>query len=153
MELRSLLFAAAAFLLATPGLRAQPNQITCDGQNCAFTLSFDDPLNGPPPVIIGAPYTGQVDRQQAGTLPNGTHTNIQYSGPLTYRDSKGRLRTEESVYRNQTSDRPVPSDNFTVIEIRDPVTGYQYILDPVNRVAHRIAFKPATILKPGSRVP
>jgi hypothetical protein len=145
MRLCKLSFVATLLFLAATAVRGQ-NEINCDGQNCAFTFSFDDGINGPPPVVTGAPYSGQMTRNNSRTLPDGTHTSVNQSDPLTYRDSKGRLRTEQPVYRNDPPDRPARPDNFTVVEIQDPVAGYQYILDPVTRVAHRMPYKPAAIV-------
>jgi len=154
MQSCRLWFVAALLFLAATAVRGQ-NQINCDSQNCAFTLSFDDGMNRPAPVVTGAPYSGQQTRNNTSTLPNGTHTSVTSSDPLTYRDSKGRLRTEQPAYRNEPSDRPARPDNFTIVEIQDPVAGFQYILDPVTRVAHRMAFKPGMIVawQPGPLTP
>ncbi len=125
-------------IVALPAAIAQPgpNQaIDCRGETCTFTLAFVDGLNNPQPAITGAPYTGQVSREVARTLPNGTHTSVTQADPLTYRDSQGRVRTELPVYPN----RP---DSFTAVKLLDPVAGFQYMLDPVTRVAHRMPFKP-----------
>ena len=37
---------------------------------------------------------------------------------------------------------PKSPDDFTVVEIHDPVGGFEYILDPVTHVVHRMAIKP-----------
>jgi hypothetical protein len=42
------------------------------------------------------------------------------------------------------------------VEIHDPVAGFQYILDPVNRVAHRMPFQPGPAVRfqaPGKKYP
>jgi hypothetical protein len=143
VRLWSLSFAAAAIAMAAPN--AFP-QIECDTQTCTFTLSFDSARGEPGSAfrfVTGAPYSGQESNESNRTLQDGTHTSTKVSGPLIYRDSKGRMRTERSVYGRRPDDgRPKPPDDFTVVEIHDPVAGFEYILDPVTRVAHRMAFKP-----------
>lgn len=133
--------ARAAFALAiltASAAWAQPGQnmpLDCRGDSCTFTLAFDDGLGNPRPAITGAPYSGQVSREVARTLPNGAHTSVTQLDPLTSRDAQGRVRTEQPVFPN----RP---DSFTAIRIQDPVAGFQYVLDPVNHVAHRMPFRP-----------
>jgi len=79
--------------------------------------------------ISGRPYSATDTLEQI--LPNGTHMAI--SSTQLYRDSLGRMRTE----RMQAI--PDAATEFLVIEILDPVDGYQYVLDPPHQTAHRIA--------------
>jgi len=147
MWIRKLLLAAPVLFLASSQAQMQ-NSIDCNQQNCTFTLNFAAKSTNENPVYVttGAPYSGQRSFQVSRTLPDGTHTHVETSQPLIYRDSKGRVRTEQPVYRNAGDNgRPVPPDNFTVIEIDDPVAKYQYIFDTVNRVAHRMPYKPGPI--------
>ena len=147
MQLRSLLLASVLFVASSYAQGQNP--VDCNNQTCTFTLKFADASTADNPVYVttGAPYSGQRSFQVARTLPNGTHTQTESSQPLTYRDSKGRVRTEQPVYRDiGANGRPVPPDNFTVVEIDDPVANYQYILDPVNRVTHRMPYKPGQVL-------
>lgn len=93
----------------------------------------------PEPVVAGAPYSGEQVFEHIQTLADGTH--IKQNTPAsqkTWRDSQGRTRTEQPMGpRNPSSDTPA------IVRINDPVAGYQYILDTVNRVAHRMAVSPA----------
>ncbi len=138
----SLSFAAAAIALTIPN--AFP-QIQCDTQICTFALSFDSERDGTIDsfrYVTGAPYSGQESNENKRTLQDGTHTSSKSTGPLIYRDSKGRMRTEQSVYgRRPDNAFPKSPDDFTLIEIHDPVAGFEYILDPVTHVAHRMVFK------------
>jgi len=143
MRLRSLFFAAAVTALSAA---AQPVQISCKGVTCTFTLSFDDGY-AHLANITGAPYSGQVQNGDSRTLPNGTHMSNQSSGPMVYRDSKGRVRTERHAYPPAPPGRPASSDDFVIAELHDPMTGFEYVLDPVSRVAHRRPFKPESIWK------
>ena len=137
-------------------------QIQCDTQTCTFTLSFDSERDGTISsfrYVTGAPYSSQESNESKRTLQDGTHTSSKFTGPLIYRDSKGRMRTEQSVYgRRPDNGLPKSPDDFTVVEIHDPVAGFEYILDPVTHVAHRVTFNPgapdkftsATLRPPGS---
>src|SRR6185437_15769492 len=132
----------AAIAVGTTCVHAQPPiQVACNGQTCTFTLSFDDQyayLTN----LIGAAFSGQRQNGNSQTLPNGTHTSNQFSGPVIYRDSKGRVRTERQAYPSAPPDRPANPNDFMIAEIHDSVAGFEYVLDPVNRVAHRKPYKP-----------
>jgi hypothetical protein len=142
MRFSPFILGAATFILAAPG--ACP-QTQCDTQTCTFTLSFDSAREGTIDsfrYVTGAPYSDQEMNESKRTLQDGTHTSSKTTGPLIYRDSKGRMRTEQSVYGRRSDSLPKPPDDFTVVEIHDPVAGFEYILDPVTHVAYRMAFKP-----------
>lgn len=136
MDFRSLPFAAILLIIAAPAATAQPNQMTCNGASCTFTLTFADPQG----AISGAPYSGQASINQVLILRDGTHTSFQRTSTLTYRDSQGRTRTEQSAYPTGPDGQARRPGDFTVIEIHDPLAGFEYILDPVTHTAHRMAF-------------
>jgi hypothetical protein len=140
--MRSLFFAMV--VTAIPA-SAQPVPISCNGQTCTFTLNFDDGY-AHLANIIGAPYSGQIQHSNSQTLPNGTHMSNQSSGPVIYRDSKGRVRTERHADPTANG-RPARPDDFVIAEIHDPVAGFEYVLDPVDQVAHRRPFKPESSWK------
>jgi hypothetical protein len=142
MRVSPFILGAATFILAAPG--ASP-QTQCDTQTCTFTLSFGSAREGTVDsfrYVTGAPYSDQEVNESKRTLQDGTHTSSKTTGPLIYRDSKGRMRTEQSMYGRRSDSLPKSPDDFTVVEIHDPVAGFEYILDPVTHVAHRMAFKP-----------
>jgi hypothetical protein len=141
MRTGSLLFATLSLTVAAVG---QPGQVVCNGQNCTCTLNYDDAgayLTG----ITGAPFSGQEQLTDSRTLPNGTHLSNQSLRNMTYRDSKGRVRTERHVYDPAPAGRPAPPNDFVVAEIHDPVAGLQYVLDPVSKVAHRMTLPQTNI--------
>jgi hypothetical protein len=79
---------------------------------------------GPGAVITGAPYSATETVTRLQTLPNGNSISEKRQ-TLVYRDSQGRVRTEETI-------TPPPSSGktaFTRITITDPVAGYAYVLD------------------------
>ena len=78
-------------------------------------------------VIIGAPYCAEVTTDHVQTLVDGTHITQKTRSTKMCRDSQGRTRSETSPGGDQ------------VVEIHDPVSGFRYLLDLQNRVAHRFA--------------
>jgi hypothetical protein len=104
------------------------------------TATFHVPLISPRPVV-NAPYAGQQVHESVQTLADGTHITRQMMGasPMTYRDSQGRVRMEQQFGGGGGVLKNVP----TLVQISDPVSGYAYIMDDVNRVAHRVALPAA----------
>jgi hypothetical protein len=96
---------------------------------CGFTLG---PLGGP--LLSGptAPYSAVRESSNVQTLSDGTHISHKPSTEKIYRDSQGRTRTERS-FCGPAMDDP----EAVIITIRDPVSGYDYILDTQNQIAHR----------------
>ena len=93
-------------------------------------------ISGYARMFSDAPFSGQQSSESLQTFVNGAHESSSGVRPMVYRDSKGRLRIEQPAY-HVLPGRPAPSDDFTIVEIKDPVAGYQYVLDPVSHVAHR----------------
>jgi hypothetical protein len=102
-------------------------------------------FSGPPPFaaqpVTGAAYSGEEVTEQVQILANGTHITRTVPGRKIYRDSEGRTRVEHALFRDQML--PQTADSPVVVEITDPVAGYQYTLDTQNHVAHRLALPPA----------
>jgi hypothetical protein len=95
----------------------------------------------PKTAITGFPYS--AIKTSGRTLPNGTH--MAYPSEKVYRDADGRTRWERE-YKTYELETPV-----TLVDIIDPVEGYRYVLDPVNRVAHRIPIH--VVSQPARRQP
>jgi len=152
MRLRRLSFAATVvFSYALPAT----SQIACGGSTCIVGLKFETG-GETAPVITGAPYSGLFTHEDSRTSPDGAPATKKSFSFMTYRDSKGRVRTEQPIYPHRAAGEPAPPDNFIVVEIHDPVAGFQYILDPVNRVAHRMPLQPRTVGRfqaPGKKYP
>ena len=76
------------------------------------------------PLVTGAPYCAGVTTERVQTLADGTHITQKSRSTKTCRDSEGRTRRESTP------------GSAEIVEIHDPVSGFRYILDPYNHVAH-----------------
>ena len=91
------------------------------------------------PAPVNAPYSGEMVTENLQTLADGTHIQRPGGRPeKTWRDLQGRVRTERPMFGPmQNADAPA-----LIAEISDPVAGYVYVLDNVNKVAHRVKVSP-----------
>lgn len=86
-----------------------------------------------PVAVTGAPYSAEQIDERVQTLNDGTHIRQTQVHTKIYRDSQGRTRIERPLIVLQNrQDWPL------VTEITDPVAGVRYIVDPQNKVAHRV---------------
>jgi hypothetical protein len=95
--------------------------------------TFDFP-GRPIESMANAPYSGEPKDETVRTLADGTHiTNFMPGrGEKVWRDSQGRVRIEESMGGGMDNKFP------TIVQIEDPVAGYIYVMDDINKVAHRV---------------
>jgi hypothetical protein len=84
-----------------------------------------------PEAVAGAPYSGEEEYEQNGSVTKGR---------LIYRDSEGRVRTERPM---------APGGKRQVVEIIDPVLGCHWVLDTQNKIAHLMKPQPPP-LTPGA---
>jgi hypothetical protein len=134
---RVLLLILAALLLAcvspaqtmTSGSSETRNGVSTLKMTLSATSSF-----GQIPPITGASYSAEEVSEHTQTLADGTHI-VQPGRPhrLMFRDSQGRTRIEQDMMHG-----PNGEPGVKIVEIRDPVAGYQYTLDTANKVAHRL---------------
>jgi hypothetical protein len=86
------------------------------------------------PLVTGAPYSGEEVSENVRVATDGTRFVQKMTVRKVWRDSQGRIRSERmSPAASNQSGRPV------VVEISDPVAGFKYTLDPVNKIVHRQA--------------
>jgi hypothetical protein len=86
-------------------------------------------------VVKGAPFSATANSDTTQTLQDGTTIHRTTSSTL-YRDSAGRARREVTLSGFgplQTSGKP-----RTMISIADPVAGVHYLLNPDEKVAHKM---------------
>jgi len=72
------------------------------------------------------------------TGSDGTRFTLRISQETIYRDSQGRTRTEHPA---MVGPGPQPAGVPVFVEIQDPVAHIGYVLDPQNKVAHRVALE------------
>jgi hypothetical protein len=123
-------FASADFAQTSSTVAQQPpaSRFTCQA-------SFGPPM---PLMFPGpaAPYSAVQESSSVQTLADGTHIARKPMTEKIYRDAEERTRTERAFCHG-----PGGTPEAMVIEIRDPVSGYSYILDEQNQVAHRFAIR------------
>jgi hypothetical protein len=105
---------------------------------------------GPATAYLGSPYSAQQIFEQTLVLSDGTRISRPGLDPVPhYRDSAGRLRVDYP-FKIRPPKFPRARHLPAQVEIVDPVAGYHYILDTVNRVAHRgiLQFYPVSLPQP-----
>ena len=102
-------------------------QKTVTGDVMTMTYTKKGPISAGP--VPGMPYSAVVIWQQTVTLPNGRKRAYAPTVTRVWRDSEGRGRSEEAM--------PSGNGHFILTNITDPASGYMYVLDDVNKVAHR----------------
>ena len=136
-------FTFKASAQTTPAAQAQPVvRPAAANFTCGTTLGpVRDILLGEPT----APYSAVQESSNVQTLADGTHISRKPSTEKIYRDSQGRTRTERSICAPANDD-----PEALIITIRDPVSGYAYILDMQNHIAHRYTM---AVRQPGPLAP
>ncbi len=130
-----------ALLLAAGTFRAQeppPQAFDRGGPAGPFAERIElmgfEGLN-PGKIVKGAPFSGTASSETTQSLQDGTTIHRTTSSAL-YRDSQGRFRREVTLSGFgplQTSGK-----TRTMISIGDPVAGVHYLLDPEQKVAHKM---------------
>jgi hypothetical protein len=127
---------AGSCLLVGFAVSAQTNtaQVSPPPFGCTTTVG---PLRGFVTSGPTAPYSAVQEFSHTQTLADGTVISSNRAGTeKVYRDSQGRVRTEHSFCQRRGD-----AEGGTWVEIRDPVGGYAYILDPATHAAHRYTIK------------
>jgi hypothetical protein len=81
-----------------------------------------------PPTVKDAPYSGEVVREHSRSQPDGDRVTQATTTDRMFRDSQGRVRTEQWH----------ASRRYPIFVISDPVAMYIYVVDTVDRVVHRV---------------
>jgi len=129
-------------LLAAPAAFAQTPRIPFSGgfsggpDGIKGDATFN--LNRSIQVMTNAPYSGEEKVDSVQTLADGTHVTrtIPARTAKVWRDSQGRIRIEQSL-----GGGGAPYANYkipTLVQIEDPLAGYIYVMDEMNKVAHRV---------------
>jgi hypothetical protein len=83
--------------------------------------------------LINEPFSADAITTLVRTLPDGTHITRQTVTVKMYRDSEGRTRSDR-IPGKVSAGQPAPPGT---ILIHDPIAGYWYELDTVNKIARR----------------
>jgi len=130
------LFAAAALLAQPPGGPGRGGRMGFGpGPGFGGPMGFDMRA-----TVTGQPFSGQEVTTEQQTLANGNV--IQHQTTINiYRDSQGRVRTEETMVRPAApgSTAAGTTTTRTIIRIFDPVAGTMSEIDPQNKVVHQTA--------------
>ncbi len=86
-------------------------------------------------VTPGKPYCAKQVTEHTQTLADETHITQPVHTEVVCRDSAGRTRIERPMGPASLGEQ------YTIVEIRDPIAQAQYTFDPVNKVAHRVAMQ------------
>lgn len=103
------------------------------GQVGMFRTNFSPPYAMP--TIAGMPYSAEQVSENKQTLADGTNISQPVITIKMFRDAAGRTRSERPMSYGYRGPQEVP----VIVEINDVVAGYRYVLDSVNKVAHRSA--------------
>jgi hypothetical protein len=95
--------------------------------------------------VTGAPYTATETLQRQQTLANGNQISTKEQSNV-YRDSQGRIRTEETITPSASSGKAA----YTMVTIFDPVAGSRYVLNSSTMVAYQSTLPPARPASTGS---
>jgi hypothetical protein len=82
--------------------------------------------------VTGAPYSATETLQRQQNLANGNQISKKEQSNV-YRDSQGRIRTEETITPPASSGKAA----FTIVTIFDPVGGFLYALDSSTMTARQ----------------
>jgi len=153
MAKRALLVSAIIFVtvaVATSSAQVS-SQWIASGSGFSGSATFGAIERFAPPVVTGAPYSGEEVNENIKILTDGTRITQKNPGRKVWRDSEGRTRTERPLGMGPGMGLRQASAPATplIVEINDPVAGYRYTLDTANKVAHRQALPapmtPATL--------
>lgn len=131
----SLCFFASATFGQITSVVAQQDPAAAATPSVTCSASFG-PISGMVVPVTTAPYSAVQKSSTVQTLADGTHISHKPATQKIYRDSQGRTRTERSFCQGLAG-----SSEALIVEIRDPVSGYSYILDVQNHVAHRFVLQ------------
>jgi hypothetical protein len=126
-------FASESFAQTSSAVAQQAAPSAAPNFTCQASFGPPMPLTLPGPA---APYSAVQETSSVQTLADGTHIARKPMTEKIYRDAEERTRTERAFCHG-----PGGTAEAMVIEIRDPVSGYSYILDEQNQVAHRFAIR------------
>lgn len=132
MSRPSIVVAAAVCATAVPAFAQFSTAGACSSSSATVQVGFRSPVTVP--RVEGAPYSGRDTTDRDQVAPDGSRQAATYNA--VWRDSAGRTRTESHAEPGGRA----PCRSF-LVEIFDPVAHFAYVVDTVNKVAHRVALE------------
>jgi len=141
----ALLFGSSAFAqVATPAAQGSNSPAASRPVSCTESLilpvgiSFQGSPTDPysPGGWAAVPYSAVEEISIVQTLADGAAIPPRRHTVKIYRDSHGRSRRERPICSQLYEDAEA-----VLVSIDDPVAGYEYDLDPQNRIAYRYSLK------------
>ena len=126
----------ACILSSAAHAQPNPRMTSAQGSTHHYRAMFHGPFALVKPGINAAAYSAEQIMEFVEKLADGRGSNRTWR-EWVYRDSQGRTRTERMMSPPRTD---LPS---RLVQIVDPIAGFQYVIDTVNKVAHRIRVPPA----------
>ncbi|MDE3197952.1 MAG: hypothetical protein KGN84_16510 [Acidobacteriota bacterium] len=93
-------------------------------------------MAGPRGLVTGAPYSATQTETNQETLADG-NTITRTHTVNVYRDSQGRVRTEETITPNAATGK----QPYSLVTILDYVGGHRYLLDSSTMTAYESALR------------
>jgi len=97
------------------------------------------------PAVTGQPYSAVEETETVQTLADGTHIDRRTTTKV-WRDSQGRTRSEHYV-------KPLHSNGdaeiLATVMIRDPIAGFEYLLNPREHSGEQSPLRPMVAGGPG----
>lgn len=90
-------------------------------------------------TVKGAPFSATAETSYVQPLLGGGQVTRKSTAQV-YRDSEGRTRREQKL--NQVGPFATAEDTPEMVFINDPVAGVSYTLNPSNRTARKMTFRP-----------
>ena len=131
MNMRCVMLSVGVLFTTTPPVLAQ-----------AQAQLYAEPFRSQP--VTSAPFSATQTTTRVQTVADGIHINWPEQKTVMYRDSVGRTRRE-------TAGRGLP-DGVTLINIFDPVGGFQYQLNTKTKTGQKTAMPRSSANGPPQRV-
>jgi hypothetical protein len=130
----------------SPGLMMQGPGDGPMGDHTFTFISSEMSFDGK--VVKGAPYSAEAVTEVTQTLGDGNHI-VRKSTALVYRDSEGRTRRDQT--HGSIGPFAAAGDPPQTFFINDPVSGFNFILDPRTRTARKLPLPRIENLPAGAR--
>jgi len=137
-----LLLIHASFAFSQTNNGAKSGRLTIANGTVSAVATFDTPRLLHERIVAGHPYSADRVIEHTQTLIDGTHIDQKHETAREYRDSEGRIRTEQKLFKGPRAPAIAKDELPTLVQIFDPVAGYSYTLDPRKLIAHRVALPP-----------